>query len=319
MQPIRIGTRASPLALAQARQMQAAITAALGARSGEAVAVAPLTPISTEGDRIQDRRLLEVGGKALFTKDIEQALLDGRIDCAVHSLKDVPAEQTEGLVIAAYPKREDPRDGFVSHRFFAFDALPVGARLGTASLRRQAQSLQRRPDLQVVVLRGNVETRLRKIDEGEVDAALLACAGLQRLGLGHRIHETLDPIVTPPAPGQGVIALQVRTEDAGAKWATALNHPHTELVVAAERGALSALEGSCRTAMGAYAWIDGHRLHLVVEALAPDGSARWRRDDVMDIGPEPHAGAPGPARDFGLRLGLEVKAEGGDRLALDYA
>ena len=213
--PIRIGTRASRLAQVQARWTQAAITAALGAPPGAADDVAPLILISTAGDRIQDRRLLEVGGKALFTKEIEQALLDGRIDCAVHSLKDVPAEPTPGLVLAAHPEREDVRDAFVSPRFACFEALPQGARLGTASLRRQAQALHRRPDLQVVMLRGNVETRLRKLDDGEVDATLLALAGLNRLGLQDRIGEAFDPVAIPPAPGQGALAIQTRADDAG--------------------------------------------------------------------------------------------------------
>ena len=171
--PIRIGTRASRLAQVQARWTQAAVTRALGAPEAAAEEIAPIVLISTAGDRIQDRRLLEVGGKALFTKEIEQALLDGRIDCAVHSLKDVPAEQTPGLVLAAHPEREDVRDAFVSLRFDRFDDLPHGARLGTASLRRQAQALHRRPDLQVVMFRGNVQPRLAKLDAGEVDATRL--------------------------------------------------------------------------------------------------------------------------------------------------
>lgn len=311
MRSIRIGTRASPLAQVQARQVQASIAAAVGA-PGEGDAIAPLVLISTAGDRIQDRRLLEVGGKALFTKEIEQALLDNVIDCAVHSLKDMAAEQPAGLVLAAFPEREDPRDAFVSTRFERFDDLPRGARLGTASLRRQAQALHRRPDLEVVTLRGNVETRLRKLDAGEVDAAILACAGLRRLGLQDRIREALDPLRAPPAPGQGAIALQTRAEDADQPWARALHHPPTALILAAERGALEALEGSCRTAMGATGWAEGDRLNLVVEALASDGSLRWRREGAVDLASETDVIAA--ARALGLKLGLEVKVEGGERL-----
>ena len=308
--PIRIGTRASRLAQVQARWTQAAVAAALGASPDAADEVAPLVLISTAGDRIQDRRLLEVGGKALFTKEIEQALLDRRIDCAVHSLKDVPAEATPGLILAAHPEREDVRDALVSSRYARFVDLPQGARLGTASLRRQAQALHRRPDLEVVMFRGNVETRLRKLDEGEVDATLLALAGLNRLGLQHRVREALDPVAVPPAPGQGALAIQTRAEDAEAAWVQALRHAPTALVLAAERGALEALEGSCRTAMGAHASLDAGVLSLVVEALAPDGTGCWREVGALEAADEAGAHA------LGLRLGLKVKAAGGARLQL---
>ena len=308
--PVRIGTRASRLAQVQARWTQAAITSALGQPPELADEVAPIVLISTAGDRIQDRRLLEVGGKALFTKEIEQALLDGRVDCAVHSLKDVPAEQTPGLVLAAHPEREDVRDAFVSARYARFDDLPRGARLGTASLRRQAQALHRRPDLEIVMFRGNVETRLRKLDAGEVDATLLAAAGLNRLGLQDRITEWLDPQRQPPAPGQGALAIQTRAEDATSPWTRALHHAPTALALAAERGALEALEGSCRTAMGAHVWMDGPTLRLVVEALAPDGSARWRREGELTAPDE------ASAHKLGLGLGLDIRNEAGDRLEL---
>ena len=308
---IRIGTRASRLAQVQARWTQAAVTRALGAPAEAAEDVAPIVLISTAGDRIQDRRLLEVGGKALFTKEIEQALLDGRVDCAVHSLKDVPAEPTPDLVLAAHPEREDVRDAFVSVNFDRFDDLPHGARLGTASLRRQAQALHRRPDLQIVLFRGNVETRLRKLEAGEVDATLLALAGLNRLGMQDRVREALDPLAAPPAPGQGALAIQTRAADAGAAWVAALHHAPTALMLAAERGALEALEGSCRTAMGAYARLDAQGgLSLTVEALAPDGSARWREADRLAAANEADAHA------LGLRLGLAVKAAGGAQLQL---
>ena len=309
--PIRIGTRASRLAIVQARWTQAAICAALGEPPERADEVAPLVQMSTAGDRILDRRLLEVGGKALFTKEIEDALLDGRVDCAVHSLKDVPSEGPPGLVIAAYPPREDPRDAFISERFASFDGLPDGARLGAASLRRQAQALLKRPDLQIVLLRGNVDTRLRKLHEGECDATLLALAGLNRLCLADRAREIFDPYEKPPAPGQGCLAIQVREADADAPWVTALDHAPTRLAIAAERGALQALEGSCRTAMGAYTWTDEGALNLVVEALAPDGSMRWREEGLLALSD----GAEG-AHALGLDLGLKVRAAGGVRLEL---
>jgi hydroxymethylbilane synthase len=309
--PIRIGTRASKLALVQARWTQAAICAALGEPPERKEAVAPLVEITTSGDRIQDRRLLEVGGKALFTKEIEEALLDGRIDCAVHSLKDVPAEEPAGLTLAAYPEREDPRDAFISERFAAFAELPHGARLGAASLRRQAQALRIRPDLEIVLLRGNVDTRLRKLADGECDATLLALAGLNRLGLAAHAKEVFDPYERPPAPGQGCIVIQTRAEDVEAPWVKAMNHAPTRLRIAAERGALMALEGSCRTAMGAYTYTDGDLLRLVVEALAPDGSARWREEGAVAASAGEDA-----AHALGLKLGQAVRAAGGDKLEL---
>lgn len=304
--PVRIGTRASKLAVTQAGWAARRVAVALGYRGDEAERVAPLVTVSTAGDRIQDRRLIELGGKALFTKEIELALLDGRVDLAVHSMKDVPAEIAPGTTVAAVPEREDPRDAFVSARYASFEALPHGARLGTASQRRQAQALRRRPDLEVVLLRGNVDTRLAKIAAGEVDAALLAAAGLRRLGLEAHIRETVDPWLCPPAPGQGALAIQCREADAGAEWLRALDHAPTALAVAAERGALEALEGDCRTAIGAYS--DGVR--MVVEALSPGGTDAWRREARL-------ANAdPAAARALGERLGREIAKEAGDRIRL---
>ena len=308
---VRIGTRASRLAQAQSRLMQARIAAALGAPPEEAEAVAPLVLITTSGDRIQDRRLLEAGGKGLFVKEIEEALLEGRIDCAVHSMKDMPAELPDGLVIAAVPEREDPRDAFVSLQWAALDELPQEARLGTASLRRQAQALHRRPDLRVEMLRGNVDTRLRKLEAGEFDAVLLAAAGLNRLGLSDHARGFLEPADAPPAPGQGALAIETVAQAAGAAWLAPLHHAPTAIAVAAERGAMYALEGSCRTAIGAYARVEGERLTLTVEALIPDGSARFRREASIGAGASVEA-----ATRLGLDLGAQVRAEGGDRLLL---
>jgi hydroxymethylbilane synthase len=311
--PVRIGTRASKLALAQAGTMQRAIAAALGAEPQDAERVAPLVHITTTGDRVQDRRLLEIGGKALFTKEIEEALLDGRIDCAVHSLKDMPAELPPGLIIGAIPQREDPRDVFVSRLAPSVDALPQGASLGTASLRRQAQALHRRPDLRVVNLRGNVDTRLAKLDAGEADAIVQALAGHVRLGLTGLPATPVDPVEFPPAPGQGALAIEVRAEDAAAPWLTALIHHPTQLTVAAERGALAALEGSCKTAIGAYATLDGTRLALIVEALTPDGARRFRQAGETEVG---GANGEAAARALGFRLGEAVCREGGPALML---
>ena len=308
---VRIGTRRSKLALTQSGMMQRAIGRALGVADADLAEAVPLVEIVTTGDRVQDRRLMEIGGKALFTKEIEEALLEGRIDVAVHSMKDVPAEPPPGLCIAAVPPREDPRDAFVSDAFATFADLPAGARLGTASLRRQAQALALRPDLTIEMLRGNVDTRLRKLAEGEFDAILLAVSGLNRLGFESVIRERLALDDFLPAPGQGALALQTRTDDRGAAWVAALDDPATALAVAAERGAMTALEGSCRTAIGAHAEIAAGRLRLTTEMLAPNGSVRWRRvgeisdidsGDVLDQG-----------RALGLRLGAEVRDAAGDQ------
>ena len=309
--PIRIGTRASKLARTQSGHMQQRIAAALGAPPERADQVAPLVLITTSGDRIQDRRLLEAGGKGLFVKEIEEALLEGRIDCAVHSMKDMPAELPPGLCIAAIPEREDPRDALISRSGESLDVLPQGARLGTASLRRQAQALYRRPDLRIEMLRGNVETRLAKLDAGDFDAIILAAAGLRRLGLEDRITDYLDPIDAPPAPGQGALAIEARSADALAPWLAELHHGPTATAVAAERGALEALDGSCRTAIGAHARLVGQRISLVVEALAPDGTERFRLQDSVILSGDDDALE---ARDLGLRLGRAIRAAAGDRI-----
>ena len=292
--------------------MQRAIAAALGAGPQDVERVAPLIVITTTGDRIQDRRLLEIGGKGLFTKEIEEALLAGEIDCAIHSLKDMPAECPPGLVIAAIPEREDSRDAFLSHMVDRLEDLPQGARLGTASLRRQAQSLYRRPDLDVQMLRGNVDTRLAKLAAGDADGILLALSGLKRLGLGHLPKSLIDPVEVPPAPGQGALAIQTRVEDQNAAWVRALRHEPTIVAIAAERGALSALEGSCKTPIGAHARITGDSLNLIVEALSPDGRHRFRRQGEVLLGPEPESSAQA----LGLELGSALLAEGGDLIIL---
>jgi len=305
---IRVGTRGSKLALIQAGHVRDAIARAVGRESA-----AELVRITTSGDRIQDRRLMDIGGKGLFTKEIEEALLEERIDCAVHSLKDMPAEGPPGLAIAAIPQRADPRDAFVSARFERFEDLPPGARLGTASLRRQAQALRRRPDLTVFALRGNVDSRLAKLDAGEADAILLAASGLDRMGLAHRVREFVDPRIAPPAPGQGALAVQTRVADVDEPWVAALRDLPTTVAVAAERGALAALEGNCRTAIGALGWIEGGRLTLVVEALTPDGRRAFRETGEITVAGK---GAEQQARDLGLRLGGAVRAAGGEALLL---
>lgn len=297
--------------------MQRRIAGLLGAdpeNPVEVERVAPLVVITTTGDRVQDRRLLEIGGKGLFTKEIEEALTDGRIDCAIHSMKDMPALLPPGLCIAAVPEREDPRDAFLSRGAQRLEDLQPGAVLGTASLRRQAQSLHRRPDLDVHMLRGNVDTRLAKLAAGEADAILLAYAGLRRLGLADRVMSLLDPQETPPAPGQGALAVETREADRHQPWVAGLVCETTTLCVAAERGALTALEGSCKTPVAAHAWLAGGTLNLIVEALSPDGARKFRRTGQSEISQlaDPHASA----RDLGLSLGAAVKDEAGDAIRL---
>lgn len=313
--PVRIGARGSQLSRTQSGHVQRQIAAFLGAdpeNAAEVEAAAPLVIITTSGDRIQDRRLMEIGGKGLFTKEIEEALIEGRVDCAVHSLKDMPAELPDGLCIAAIPEREDQRDAFISPVAATLADLPPSARLGTASLRRQAQSLHHRPDLTVQMLRGNVDTRLARLAAGEHDAILLAAAGLNRLGIGHLAQSLIDPVERPPAPGQGALAIETRIADRDLPWVRALVHAPTTIAVAAERGALVALEGSCKTAIGAHAWMADGELHLIAEALSPDGRQRFRHQgatrlsDVADI--------EAAARALGLSLGAAIKAEAGDRI-----
>lgn len=308
MTPLRIGTRRSKLALAQSGMMQRAIGRALGVPEAEIEQAIPLVEIVTTGDRIQDRRLLEVGGKSLFTKEIEEALLDGRVDVAVHSMKDVPAEQPAGLAIAAIPEREDPRDAFICVNHEAFAELPEGAKIGTASLRRQAQLLSLRPDLQIEMLRGNVDTRLRRLRDGDFDAILLACSGLNRLGLSDVITERLPLDAFLPAPGQGALALQTREGDVDSDWARALNHAPTALTVAAERGAMLALEGSCRTAVGAFAHIEGETLHIGTEMLSPAGAGRWTERGIVSANASQEE-----VYALGRELGEKVKAAAGDQ------
>ena len=307
--PVRIGTRRSRLALAQSGMVRDAVARTLGAAPGEEERFAVLVPIVTEGDRVQDRRLMEIGGKALFTRELEECLQDGRLDLAVHSMKDVPADMPGGLTIAAVPEREDARDAFLGRGVQRLIDLAPGARLGTASLRRQAQSLALRPDLRIEMLRGNVDTRMARLAQGDFDGILLACAGLERLGLAGAIDERLSPEDFPPAPGQGALALQARLDLAEADWLRAQDHAPTRLAVEAERGAMAVLEGSCRTAVAAHGVWRGAELVLTVEWLSPDGRRRVRRTASAAVEDG------GGARALGLDAGAQVRAEVGPDLA----
>lgn len=265
---LRIGTRGSALALAQAGEVQRLLIAAHGFDESEIEIVV----IRTTGDRIQDRPLSEAGGKGLFTKEIEEGLLDGSIDLAVHSMKDMPTVLPDGLAIAAMLPREDVRDAFISVKWPTIDALPQGAVVGSSSLRRQAQLKRMRPDLQLVNYRGNVETRLRKLGEGAVDATLLAVAGLKRLGLTDRITIPIPDDVMLPAVAQGAIGIECRFGDEDtSNLLASLNDAATSLCVTAERAFLGTLEGSCRTPIAGLGKLDGGTFTFRGEILTPDG------------------------------------------------
>jgi hydroxymethylbilane synthase len=269
---LRIGTRGSPLALAQARMVRACLAAAQGVEEERIT----LTVIRTTGDMIQDRTLAEAGGKGLFTKEIEEALRARTIDLAVHSAKDMPTVLPDGLTIAAVLPREDARDVFISRAANTLRELRAGAVVGTASPRRQAIVKRLRPDLDVVPIRGNVETRLRKLDEGVVDATLLALAGLKRLGLTHAATSIFAVDEFLPAVGQGIVAIETRAADRATRaLLDAINHAETATALAAERAFLAVLDGSCRTPIAGHATIAAGRLRLRGLIAKPDGSASF--------------------------------------------
>jgi hydroxymethylbilane synthase len=293
---LRIATRESPLALWQAEHVRARLMAAHPGLRVE------LLPMTTQGDQLLSASLAGVGGKGLFVKELEQALLEGRADLAVHSMKDVPARQPDGLALCAFLQGEDPRDAFVSGRYATLGALPRGARVGTSSLRRQAQLRALRPDLQISDLRGNVGTRLRKLDEGQYDAILLAAAGLIRLGLSTRIREALPVERFVPAIGQGIVGIECRADDARTRSLLApLDDVASTVRLRAERALNARLGGACQVPVAGHAVINGETLHLDALVGAPDGS-RLVRDHI--------AGTPGEAERLGETLAERLLAAG---------
>jgi hydroxymethylbilane synthase len=294
---MKLGSRGSPLALAQSRLVAGMLN----------VSEAAIQSFMTSGDQIQGR-LQDQGGKGLFTKELDEALLDGRIDIAIHSMKDLPTRMPEGIVLACVPSREDPRDAFIATRARTLMELPAGATVGTASLRRQAQTLHARPDLKVELLRGRVETRLAKIEGGAFDATYLALAGLKRLGLERHAASIVDSETMPPAPGQGALAITCRAEDAKVIARLAkINIAAHAITTTAERAFLQALDGSCRTPIAAMARIEDGNLSFLGEVLTPDGKHCWRRQQSVTLGSD----ATETARALGLKLGAEIKAEAG--------
>lgn len=301
---LTIGTRGSPLALAQAHEVREKLSAAHGLEP-ETIAI---KVIKTSGDAILDKPLAEVGGKGLFTKEIEEQLLSGEIDLAVHSSKDMPTQLPEGLVLSAFLEREDVRDAFLSLIAKSPDHLPEGARIGTSSLRRAAQMKRFRPDFRVVPFRGNVQTRLQKLADNVADATLLALAGLNRLDQSHRVTLVLDERRFPPAPAQGAICIETRTGDTATnRLVAALDHAPTRQRVEAERGFLESLDGSCRTPIAALSTLDAGKLMLFGQLLSVDGKQAFE-DEISgdaDAGP-----------DLGRQLGERLKSLAGEDFLL---
>jgi len=282
MRTLRLATRGSPLALWQAQAVRQALIAA---HPGLPEPVIEVT--RTTGDKVRDRHLAEVGGKGVFTKEIDQVVLEGRADVAVHSMKDVETALDPGIALVAMLPRADPRDAFLSPLAGTVADLPRGALVGSASIRRKAQLLRQRPDLRVVLFRGNVDTRLAKLAAGEVAATLLAAAGLERLGRLGEATAVLEPEAMLPAAGQGAVGMTCRQDDEEARaWLAALDHAPTHTAVIAERAVLERLDGSCRSPIAAYARLEDDRLTLHALVLSPDGrrSAAARREGPADDG-----------------------------------
>ncbi|MGO3300412.1 MAG: hydroxymethylbilane synthase [Pseudoalteromonas sp.] len=297
---VRIATRKSALALWQAEFVKAQLEHLHDDVSVE------LVPMSTQGDIILDTPLAKIGGKGLFVKELEQAMLDGRADIAEHSMKDVPVEFPEGLVLHTICQREDPRDAFVSNNFSSIDELPQGAIVGTSSLRRQCQIREARPDLVINDLRGNVNTRLAKLDKGQYDAIILAAAGLIRLEMHDRITAFIEPEVSLPANGQGAVGIECREDDKMLKALLApLEHNETRIQVSAERAMNRRLEGGCQVPIGAYALVNGEQVHLRGLVGAVDGS-QMLRDEV--------SGHVNDADKLGVELAEKLLAQGADKI-----
>ena len=296
---VRIATRKSALALWQAEFVKAELE-----RFHADVRV-ELVPMSTQGDIILDTPLAKIGGKGLFVKELEQAMLDGRADIAVHSMKDVPVEFPQGLALHTICEREDPRDAFVSNNFANLSELPQGAIVGTSSLRRQCQIKALRPDLDIRDLRGNVNTRLGKLDDGQYDAIILAAAGLIRLEMESRIADYIEPEVSLPANGQGAVGIECRIDDVTKALLAPLEHTQTRIRVNAERSMNRYLEGGCQVPIGAYALVDGEQVHLRGLVGAVDGS-EILRDEVT--------GHVNDAEKLGIELAKKLLAQGADKI-----
>lgn len=299
--PIRIGSRGSKLALVQARMVQRQLADVHQVKEADFEVQLPIQVIKTSGDKIQDQPLNAIGGKGLFTKEIEEAMLSDDIDIAVHSMKDMPTVLPDGLALDCMLEREDPRDAFISQVASSLNDLPEGATVGSTSLRRQAQILARRPDLKVVTYRGNVDTRLKKLKAGEVDATLLAMAGLNRMGLQNEVTRALPLAEMIPAPAQGVIGIERRADDTRIRDLIApLDYLPSRLAAEAERAALLVLDGSCRTPIGVHGYFEGDEMHLHALVLMPDGTEAHQTEVAATVTSVEEAHALG--KDVGLTL-----------------
>lgn len=306
-QSLTIGTRGSPLALYQAHLVQRL----LAETSGLGLEAFPIRILKTSGDRLKGH-LSAFGGKGLFTKELEEALVTGEIDLAVHSMKDVPTVGQESLEITAILPREDPRDAFISNKYKGLDDLPQGALVGTASIRRRAQLSAMRPDIEYCLLRGNVGTRLQKLADGVCDATFLACAGLKRLEQEDVITEAISTDRMLPAPAQGAIGIEIRKDDEAAKSRISpLNCQASEFAITAERAFLRALDGSCRTPIAALALWDGTIMTFKGQVVAKDGSARFSDEDTQNVTQVIEA------YDLGFRLGQGVRQAAGKHIQWD--
>lgn len=298
---LRLGARGSKLARAQAELVRQTLA--------KSQIETELVTVTTTGDRVKDKPLADIGGKGLFAKELEDALLSGSIDLAVHSMKDLPVDIPRGLRIVATPARENPADALLSRDGKVLDELSPGARLGSSSVRRAAQIARRRPDLQILPLRGNVDTRIAKLDRGEFDAIMLAVAGLNRLNLEERATAVFDPKEWLPALAQGALAVEMREEDVHCKIVEeALDHPPTGIAVACERAFQAALGGSCRSPIAGYAWAEGEALRFRGEVLAPDGS-EWEETGVtFALSPDARNEAARAGREAGFVLRTRARS-----------
>lgn len=299
---LRIATRKSPLALWQAEEVSRLL------KHYHSDIKIELVTMVTQGDKILDTPLAKIGGKGLFVKELETGMLEGTADIAVHSMKDVPMAFPEGLHLSVVLEREDPTDAFVSNTFEYFDDLPLNAKVGTCSLRRQTQIRERRPDLEILDLRGNVNTRLAKLDNGEYDAIILASAGLKRLGFDKRITHRISTQDSLPAVGQGAIGIECRSDDERInKLLEPLNHQETAIRVAAERAQNNRLNGGCQVPIGGYAELDNGQIHIRGLIGYPDGSKIFRAE---------RTGSPEEAEALGTAVAEDLLSQGGDKVLL---
>ncbi|QBQ17379.1 hydroxymethylbilane synthase [Acinetobacter haemolyticus] len=300
MKTLKIATRQSPLALWQAEHIRSRLNALYPDLTVE------LVKFVTQGDKILDTPLAKIGGKGLFVKELEAALLDGRADLAVHSMKDVPMHLPDGLTLAVICEREDPLDAFVSNQYARFEDLPQGAKVGTSSLRRKCQILQQRPDLEIVDLRGNVGTRLSKLDDGLYDAIILASAGLKRLDLADRIRHCLAPVLSLPAVGQGALGLECRADDEKLlALIQPLQHEETSICVRAERALNAYLEGGCQVPIAGYATIVNHQLQIEGRVGSVDGKTLLKKQLI---------GSTDQAEQLGEQLAQDLLDQGAGEL-----